>query len=394
MQFSDDVFGAVENALEKHESSRYQYALPGIPTTNGQYQFKAPEKGKIWVRLLNQDGQVTSYTTAVNFGSNLDPKIKVRMLIIDGHLTIVTPSPTDAINAYGERASQAATPPHVGAIGGGNDDYVESQRFIPGLVTVSPLGGMYVRVYKFRHADGHWETSDYEIPSGDIPTGFSESRITLIVVNPSTWTIGNINGALGYNSITTYDDDDIDLIGVPAGYIPLAAVTLYEGQTSVNDGLTRILDARQFLNAKQGATGHVILVDGMSLAQRSHLNFISTSWVAASATDDSGNDETEVGMSLDPSGASEITPIDGANDKIPIWDASANTVGFVHPTDLTSGGGASAFTDLTDVPSSYVGQSGKIFRVKVTEDGGEFVDPATASGIPPALRVIMNRSFI
>jgi hypothetical protein len=41
------------------------------------------------------------------------------------------------------------------------------------------------------------------------------------------------------------------------------------------------------------------------------------------------------------------------------------------------GGGASAFTDLTDVPASYTGQAGKFPKVKSTEDGLEF---ATLAG--------------
>jgi len=36
------------------------------------------------------------------------------------------------------------------------------------------------------------------------------------------------------------------------------------------------------------------------------------------------------------------------------------------------GGGASAFTDLTDVPNSYVGEGGKVVVVKATVDGLEF----------------------
>lgn len=43
----------------------------------------------------------------------------------------------------------------------------------------------------------------------------------------------------------------------------------------------------------------------------------------------------------------------------------------------TGGGGATAFTDLTDVPSSYSGQGGKAVRVNVGETGLEFF---TASG--------------
>jgi len=40
--------------------------------------------------------------------------------------------------------------------------------------------------------------------------------------------------------------------------------------------------------------------------------------------------------------------------------------------------GASTFVDLTDTPNSYSGQAGKIVSVKSTEDGLEFIDPATA----------------
>lgn len=40
--------------------------------------------------------------------------------------------------------------------------------------------------------------------------------------------------------------------------------------------------------------------------------------------------------------------------------------------DLTQGGGASTFLDLTDTPDSYSGQAGKAVIVKSTEDGLEF----------------------
>lgn len=41
------------------------------------------------------------------------------------------------------------------------------------------------------------------------------------------------------------------------------------------------------------------------------------------------------------------------------------------------GSGASAFTDLTDAPASYTGQSGKVATVKGTEDGLEFTAAGT-----------------
>jgi len=46
----------------------------------------------------------------------------------------------------------------------------------------------------------------------------------------------------------------------------------------------------------------------------------------------------------------------------------------------SGGGGASAFTDLTDAPSSYMGETGKYVRVNATEDGLEFATVATSSG--------------
>jgi len=49
-------------------------------------------------------------------------------------------------------------------------------------------------------------------------------------------------------------------------------------------------------------------------------------------------------------------------------------------TDIESGGGASTFTNLTDVPASYTGEAGKVVAVNGTEDGLEFVNPSAGSG--------------
>ena len=47
------------------------------------------------------------------------------------------------------------------------------------------------------------------------------------------------------------------------------------------------------------------------------------------------------------------------------------------------GGGASAFTDLTDVPASYSGQAGKAVVVNGSADGLEFVTPSGGGGSSP-----------
>lgn len=45
---------------------------------------------------------------------------------------------------------------------------------------------------------------------------------------------------------------------------------------------------------------------------------------------------------------------------------------------VTGGGGASAFTDLTDVPSSYSGSANYIVRVNAARTALEFISPTTA----------------
>lgn len=61
----------------------------------------------------------------------------------------------------------------------------------------------------------------------------------------------------------------------------------------------------------------------------------------------------------------------GAGDKWLKVKASMDGMEFASPTEDP---GAVAFTELTDVPQSYAGQSGKVAKVNATEDGLEFVE--------------------
>lgn len=65
------------------------------------------------------------------------------------------------------------------------------------------------------------------------------------------------------------------------------------------------------------------------------------------------------------------------------YGATAVERNYILPAPLAertggkAGGGASAFTDLTDVPGSYSGQGSKLLAVKGAEDGVEFVTPSS-----------------
>uniref|UniRef100_A0AB74UKY6 F5/8 type C domain-containing protein n=1 Tax=Caulobacter phage BL57 TaxID=3348355 RepID=A0AB74UKY6_9VIRU len=67
------------------------------------------------------------------------------------------------------------------------------------------------------------------------------------------------------------------------------------------------------------------------------------------------------------------TPTDG---QVLAYDADA---AVFKPTSVP-GVTPTAFTDLTDAPTSYAGEGGNAVRVKMTEDGLEFYTPGTGGG--------------
>jgi hypothetical protein len=81
---------------------------------------------------------------------------------------------------------------------------------------------------------------------------------------------------------------------------------------------------------------------------------------------------------------------DPAANRLWGWDDTDNAIKFItigsnlsydHSTHTLSatGGGATAFTDLSDVPNSYTGQSSKVVAVNGTEDGLVFISLGTFS---------------
>lgn len=92
--------------------------------------------------------------------------------------------------------------------------------------------------------------------------------------------------------------------------------------------------------------------------------------------DDGSNSFT---IDFDLTELTELMTPDAANDFLIIWDADAGVHKKIKPENLGTGGGATDFTDLGDVPSDYTGQGEKFLAVKATEDGIEFVDAPSGS---------------
>lgn len=383
MKFAPETFAAFEGMLQSFKESGYLWGLPGRAEGSGRFTLQATEPGKVYVRILNEANQIVSLTTAVNLGANLDPSIKVRMEYIKGQLTIINPDPRDAANAYGNRASQAAVPPHSGALGGGNDDYIDSQRFTPGLVTASPVGGMFVRIYAFRYQGVYVATQDWEIPSGSIPTNPAETRLTLISYNPTLNDFEVDDGSLSFSATTAYGQSDVDAISIAAGNVPLAAVTLYEGMTTLLAALVRILDARQFLDPNS---------DGLS--GYPDFGIQDTVSVVAGVLDISAATSRNIVVAGESGASDSVTQVVGLGDgQSAIFVADAgDTITFISSSDINLYNGVNLpingtellwligrGSDVVTQPLDEVGAGGGGFPRRATMWHDESISTAGAS---------------
>lgn len=123
------------------------------------------------------------------------------------------------------------------------------------------------------------------------------------------------------------------------------------------------------INSESATDGHVLTADGAG----------GTAWEAPPGGTDA--DAIHDNVSGEISALTEkVTPVDA--DLLLIEDSEdTNSKKKIQIGSLPTDAGASAFTDLTDVPAAYsAGDGGKLVRVKTTEDGLEFIPPPAGSG--------------
>lgn len=283
--FNRETLEAFNRALNVYDASKYVWGLPGKVVGAGRYLIPATQPGKVYVRILDESDEVVSLTTAVNLGANLDPKVKVRMEYIKGQLTIMLPDPTDGVNAYGDKVSQTAVPPHTGAVGSGLDDFITAERFTPGLVTVSSQSGLFVTIQGFWYEEVYKPTQDFEIPGGSVPTGDFETRLTLIYYNPDTDDFEVSDGTPSYDAIGDYTVTDLELVTVPEKVLPLAGVVLSYDTTDLTTDPTKVIDARRFINlVNRPYVESVVAGTNISVDDTDPFNPIVASTAAASLT--------------------------------------------------------------------------------------------------------------
>lgn len=124
-------------------------------------------------------------------------------------------------------------------------------------------------------------------------------------------------------------------------------------------------------------------------------NFLSGSGDDMGAVDTEAELEaalTDVGDVLTDNDAEYEFLIDSAGTSGQVWTSDGVGKGG---WAAATGGGASAFTDLTDAPSSYTGAGGKYVRVNSTADGLEFaaVSGGSGGGGPDTLCVLLPHAY-
>jgi hypothetical protein len=154
------------------------------------------------------------------------------------------------------------------------------------------------------------------------------------------------------------------------------------GSGSLLDNLNRIRQAIIDVSTS-GSVGHIIYDSSGSFTQRPRLKFTGNVYVS----DDAGESATVVNFTSGSGAGHIIRDTSGSfvqrtglrfTGGVTVTDDGGNNWTNV---EITTGSGAEDFLDLTDTPSSYVGEGEQFVAVNVAENALEFVDaPSSGSG--------------
>jgi hypothetical protein len=184
--------------------------------------------------------------------------------------------------------------------------------------------------------------------------------------DPSYSTLAEALTTIGSNSVT---------LTIPAGTVAIASNTTIGsnialrvfkgGQFNVNGGITLTINGP--IDA-----GPYQIFSGTGTVTLGGVSTIYDVWYAVPPSNPEGNIAAPIG--------SRFIKTAGSAPLVYVKQSGTGTTGWV----ASSGGsGATAFTGLTDVPSTYSGQAGKSLRVNPNSDGLEYYAPSSSGGVRP-----------
>lgn len=257
--FTAETFEMFYLLLQAAADSRFVYGFMGKRVEGGGYTMNVPGKpGVQYVRIV-RGGNELVIDECVNFGSNPNPNLLVRMERRNGRLVVIHPDASHALELYGAAVSSASVPPHLSSVGSGIAEPVEDRRFLPGLVSPSVSGGLNVRVEAYMYDFGAKDEVD---PFAVTPTATVGKKAFIGIYADSDGVLQEVLGvdhdSFQDNSELTREQAIADLV-FPDGSSPLAAVLVNESDTTI-DGNTLIHDLRMHFARKLNYNGAGIII--------------------------------------------------------------------------------------------------------------------------------------
>ena len=324
--------------------------------------------GKCWVRAeetSREETQVWGYAARVNLPVYVGPNIA-------GELEIKTVDQHAAAFTAGDGAAAAILPPITPE--NNPNLLIGGRQFRPGRMRTSALGGLYVYVEPFHYDGGYWPGGDFLMT---VPGTASMQAWCAVAMNPADDTLYQFTGteyALPY----LLTEVELGNLTVTPGYIPVGAVVLYNGQTTIT-GAERWADFHyHFAQAGSAISGMVILApdsDTRNTVQPSgdHPAIIVKN--NASQTDNPFQTQTSAGavnvsiaplggLTVNEQGADSDTRIEGdTNANLLFVDAGADRVGIgtASPAQLLDVNGTAIIqTLMTDASTELTLASGAV----------------------------------
>lgn len=310
------------------------------------------DTGKCWVRAeedSREETQVWGNVNRVNLPVWVGPNIT-------GELEIKSLEQTEAALTAGAFAAGSLLPPitpdnNANLLIGG-------RQFKPGRMRLSDLGGLYVYVEPFHYDGGWWPGGSLELT----PTATSgQQGWVAVALNPADGALYEFAGA-DFPPTVVMSENDLGTIAITAGYVPVGAVVLQNGQTTITgtetwadfhyhyaqaggdiSGVPLLAPASDTRNTIQPAGDHPALILKNNAAQTDNPFQTQTSAGAVNVV------ITPLGgLTVNEQGADTDTRIEGDTDANLVFvDASTDRVGI----------GTNAPAQLLDVDGTAIIQT-------------------------------------
>jgi hypothetical protein len=235
-----DLTELLHSTLTRAQYAGWRTMFSGRLTPTGVTLAGASE-GKCWVRSHEtsyEETQVWGSVTRVNVPVYVGPNLKGELEIKDVNRELA---------AYSIGAGAAATilPPVTPE--NNPNLLISGRQFKPGRMRLSELGGLNVYVEPFFYDGGFWGGGNLPLTP---PATANQQAWCAVALNPATNTLTQFTGA-GWPVTVAPPEADLGNLSISAGLIPVGAVVLKNGQTTLT-GAEAWSDFRYHLGERKG----------------------------------------------------------------------------------------------------------------------------------------------